>query len=83
MTSREATPNTERRNNMTLKDFYIANDMISDFSEITVHLENDGSYSSMTVNPLEAAAFNYYLGYIVTNFRMDGSGHWHLQITRN
>lgn len=67
---------------MTLKDFYLANDSIIDYSEITVHLI-PGTYVKGRVAPLDEIDFNYFLGYTVTNFRMDENHHWHLQVSRN
>ena len=66
---------------MSLKDFYIANDMIEDFSEITVH-KSDESYDEGAISPLNICDFNYYIGWTVIHFRRDDNNHWHLLIKR-
>lgn len=64
---------------MTLKDFYCANDIIDDYSEITVHT-TPKTYSAKTINPLDESTFHHYLGYTIEYFTMDKNRHWHILV---
>lgn len=64
---------------MTLKEFWLMNDNINRYDEITLH-DEDASYNKEVSDPICARQFFDHANWIVERFFVDDNGHWHLRI---